>query len=175
MLPHVGPDDLHTISQPLDFLGVNYYRRHVVRADPVSGAPAVVQPEGEYTGMGWEVYPDGLYELLVRLRDEYDTPPLFITENGAAYADHRSNGLVDDPHRASYIERHLGAVARALEAGVPIAGYFVWSLLDNFEWTQGYSQRFGLVYVDFETLERVPKASYAWYRDFIAAQRADPA
>ena len=103
--------------------------------------------------------------------DEYDVPPLYITENGAAFADRRSNGHVDDPRRSAYIERHLDAVARAIDDGVPVAGYFVWSLLDNFEWHQGYSQRFGLVYVDFETLERVPKASYAWYRDFIAAQR----
>ena len=121
--------------------------------------------------MGWEVYPDALYELLVRLRDEYDVPPLYVTENGAAFADERRNGHVDDPRRIAYLERHLEAVSRALEAGVPLAGYFVWSLLDNFEWSQGYSQRFGIVYVDFETLERVPKASYAWYRDFIAAQR----
>ena len=121
--------------------------------------------------MGWEVYPDALYELLLRLRDEYDVPPLYITENGAAFADDRSNGHVDDPRRSAYIESHLDAVARAIDDGVPVAGYFVWSLLDNFEWHQGYSQRFGLVYVDFETLERVPKASYAWYRDFIAASR----
>ena len=120
--------------------------------------------------MGWEVYPDALYDLLLRLRDDYDVPPLYVTENGAAFDDHR-NGHVDDPRRTSYIERHLDAVARALDAGVPLAGYFVWSLLDNFEWPQGYSQRFGIVYVDFDTLERVPKASYAWYRDFIAAQR----
>jgi beta-glucosidase len=172
LLPAEAGADLATISRPLDFLGVNYYRRHVVQADPASGGPAVIPPEGgEFTANGWEVYPDALYELLLRLRDEYDVPPLYITENGASFADERSNGHVDDPRRSSYIARHLDAVSRALAAGVPVAGYFVWSLLDNFEWTQGYSQRFGLVYVDFETLERVPKASYAWYRDFIAAQR----
>jgi beta-glucosidase len=88
----------------------------------------------------------------------------------AAFPDNRPNGTVDDPQRASYIERHVDAVARALDDGVPLAGYFVWSLLDNFEWSRGYSRRFGIVYVDFETLERVPQASYAWYRDFIAAQ-----
>jgi beta-glucosidase len=171
MLPAMGADDMRTISQPLDFLGINYYRRHVVQADPVTGEPAVVPPDGaEVTGMGWEVYPDALYELLLRLRDEYDVPPLYVTENGAAFADNRSNGSIDDPRRASYIARHLDAIGRAVATGVPVAGYFVWSLLDNFEWAQGYSQRFGIVYVDFDTLERVPKASYAWYRDFIAAQ-----
>jgi beta-glucosidase len=98
-------------------------------------------------------------------------PQLYITENGAAFADNRDDGHVDDPRRISYIERHVDAISRALGDGVPLAGYFVWSLLDNFEWSRGYSQRFGIVYVDFETLERVPKASYHWYRDFIAAQR----
>jgi beta-glucosidase len=172
-LPAAATEDLPAIAQPLDFLGLNYYRRHVVRADPATGEPEVVQPEGsEFTGMGWEVYPDALRELLVRVRDEYDPPPLYVTENGAAFADRRSNGHVDDPRRSAYIASHLDAIGAALNEGVPVAGYFVWSLLDNFEWHQGYSQRFGLVYVDFETLERVPKASYAWYRDFIAAQRS---
>jgi beta-glucosidase len=172
LLPPGAADDMTAISRPIDFLGVNYYRRHVVQADPTSGEASVVQLDGrEYTGMGWEVYPDGLYELLLRLRDEYDVPPLYITENGAAFDDRRSNGHVDDPQRSAYLASHLEAVARAVEEGVPVAGYFVWSLLDNFEWHHGYSQRFGLVYVDFETLERVPKASYEWYREFIAAQR----
>jgi beta-glucosidase len=171
MLPAIEADDMRTISQALDFLGINYYRRHVVQADPATGAPVVVPPDGaEVTGMGWEVYPDALYDLLLRLRDEYNVPPLYVTENGAAFADDRSNGSIDDPRRASYIERHLDAIGRAVATGVPVAGYFVWSLLDNFEWAQGYSQRFGIVYVDFDTLERVPKASYGWYRDFIAAQ-----
>ncbi len=108
---------------------------------------------------------------LLRLRDRHELPALYITENGAAFADNRRNGSVEDPQRASYIERHLGAIARSIEEGVPVRGYFVWSLLDNFEWARGYSKRFGIVYVDYETLERVPKASYAWYRDFIAAQK----
>ena len=125
----------------------------------------------ERTAMGWEVYPDGLFELLVRLQDDYELPPLYVTENGAAYADQRSNGTVEDPSRISYVERHLDAIARAIEHGIPVHGYFLWSLLDNFEWAMGYSRRFGIVYVDYATLERVPKASYRWYRDFIAAQR----
>ena len=169
-LPDGALDDLSVIGAPTDFLGVNYYRRHIVRAN--GSAPVVVEPaRGEFTEMGWEVYPDGLYELLVRLHEEYHPPPLHVTENGAAFPDSRHNGSVEDPARTSYIERHLGAIARALEAGVPVQGYFVWSLLDNFEWALGYSKRFGIVYVDYETLERVPKASYVWYRDFIAAQR----
>ena len=173
LLPPNTADDLALVERPIDFLGINYYRRHLVRAEPGTGEPEVVRPEaGEFTGMGWEVYPDALRELLVRVRDDYDPPPLYVTENGAAFADERSNGHVDDPRRTAYIASHLDAIADALDKGVPVAGYFVWSLLDNFEWHQGYSQRFGLVYVDFETLERVPKTSYAWYRDFIAAQRA---
>jgi beta-glucosidase len=172
LLPPSAGEDLATIAQPLDFLGVNYYRRHVIGASPGGGPPTVVPPDdAELTGMGWEVYPDALHELLVRLRDEYDVPPLYITENGAAFADSRSNGRVDDPRRTAYLAGHLDAIAQAIEDGVPVAGYFVWSLLDNFEWTRGFSQRFGLVYVDFATLERVPKASFAWYRDFIATQR----
>ena len=173
LLPPFAAEDLRTISAPLDFVGINYYQRQVVRANPRDGDPAVVSLEGvERTGMGWEVYPKGLHELLVRLHDTYDVPPIYITENGAAYPDTRLNGSVPDPERASYIERHLEAVARAIGDGVPVAGYFVWSLLDHFEWSRGYSQRFGIVYVDFATLERVPKSSYRAYRDFIAAQRA---
>jgi beta-glucosidase len=122
--------------------------------------------------MGWEVYPDGLYELLVRLRDEYELPPLYVTENGAAYADRRENGTVHDPKRISYVERHLAAIERAIADGIPVRGYFLWSLLDNFEWAFGYSRRFGIVYVDYDTLERVPKASFHWYRDLVAASRS---
>jgi beta-glucosidase len=173
ILPAIADGDLRTIATPLDFLGVNYYTRGLVRADPLDARPVPVDPDGvERTTMGWEVYPDGLFQLLVRLRDEYELPPLYITENGAAFPDDRRNGSVDDPQRISYLARHLDAVARAVEHGVPVNGYFVWSLLDNFEWAYGYSQRFGIVYIDYETLERVPKASYGWYRDFIAAQRA---
>jgi beta-glucosidase len=172
-LPDVRDGDLEAISAPLDFLGVNYYTRNIVRADPESGEPVVVEASGaEHTTKGWEVYPDGLTQMLVRLNEDYELPALYVTENGAAYPDARDNGSVEDPQRVSYLERHLGAIAAAIEAGVPLAGYFVWSLLDNFEWAQGYSQRFGIVYVDFDTLERVPKASYRWYRSFIAAQKS---
>ena len=123
--------------------------------------------------MGWEVYPDGLDSLLVRLAEDYEVPRLYITENGAACADaRRHDGSVHDPERIAYLEGHIEAVGRAIEEGVPVDGYFVWSLLDNFEWGHGYTQRFGLVYIDYPTLERVPKQSYYWYRDLIAAHRA---
>jgi beta-glucosidase len=174
-LPRIADGDLRTISAPLDFLGVNYYSRNIVRAGPDDGKPVLVEMDGERTGMGWEVYPDALHELLVRLDHEYELPRLYITENGAAFTDDRRNGHVEDPQRTSYLERHLEAITRAIEDGVSVGGYFVWSLLDNFEWARGYSQRFGIVYVDFETLERIPKASYGWYRDFIAAQKGPAA
>jgi len=167
--PPIEAGDMEMIAAPLDFLGINYYTRSVVRADPAGGEPITVTPDGtEHTGMGWEVYPDGLLELLVRLNEDYELPPLYVTENGAAFPDSRTNGTVHDAKRISYIERHVDAIRRAVVRGVPVRGYFLWSLLDNFEWAQGYSQRFGIVYVDYETLERIPKASYYWYRDLIA-------
>jgi beta-glucosidase len=169
--PAIADGDLPTIAAPLDFLGVNYYTRSVVRA-AADGSPVEVDAEDvERTEMGWEVYPDGLFELLVRLDDEYVLPPLYVTENGAAFADDRRNGTVEDPRRISYVDRHLSAIARAIDRGIAVRGYFLWSLLDNFEWALGYTRRFGIVYVDYATLERVPKASYRWYRDFISAQR----
>jgi len=172
ILPTVVDGDMQTIAAPLDFLGVNYYTRSIIRAGSNGTAPTAVPADGaEHTEMDWEVYPDGLSDLLLRLRDDYELPPLYITENGAAFPDARQNGSVPDTQRVSYLDRHLGALAHAIEQGVAVRGYFVWSLLDNFEWAFGYTRRFGIVYVDFQTLERVPKASYDWYRDFIAAQR----
>ena len=172
ILPRIEDGDLETIAAPLDFLGVNYYTRNVVRAAADAAAPATVETHGaEHTDMGWEVYPDGLTDLLARLHREYELPDLYITENGAAFEDDRRNGSVSDPQRISYLDRHLAALGDAVAQGVPVRGYFLWSLLDNFEWALGYTKRFGIVYVDFDTLERVPKASYAWYRDYIAATR----
>jgi beta-glucosidase len=173
LAPPVVDGDLEAISAPLDFLGVNYYSRQVLAENPDGDRPLQVRnPDSAYTDMQWEIYPNGLYDLLVRVRDDYDPPPIYITENGAAFTDHPTHDRrVDDPERREYIEAHLAAIGRAIGAGVPVAGYFVWSLLDNFEWAHGYSKRFGIVYVDYPTLERIPKASYAWYRDFIAAQR----
>jgi beta-glucosidase len=123
--------------------------------------------------MDWEVYPDGLHDLLVRVSDDYAPRALYITENGAAFPDVRGHdGTVRDPERRDYLEGHIDAVGRAVEAGAPVRGYFVWTLMDNFEWAWGYWKRFGLVFVDYPTLERVPKESYYWYRDFIAQQQS---
>jgi beta-glucosidase len=170
-LPPIEDGDLAAIAAPLDFLGVNYYTRNVVAA----GAGAkwqVVETDRPRTAMGWEVYPEGLSQLLVRLRDEYEIPPLFVTENGAAYDDRVVRGVVDDPERIAYLAAHVDALGRAIEAGVPVRGYFLWSLLDNFEWAWGYSRRFGIVHVDFDTLERTPKASFRWYQQLIARHAA---
>ena len=173
-LPPVEDGDLETIAAPLDFLGANYYTRLVARSSPQGAFPLFFgDPEAPHTDMGWEVYPQGLFDVLVRVRDEYAPGTIYITENGAAFGDVRGHdGEVHDPERQAYVADHLDAVGRAIEAGVPVAGYFVWSLLDNFEWSFGYSKRFGIVYVDYPTLERVPKDSYRWFRDFIAAHRS---
>jgi beta-glucosidase len=171
--PLVLDGDLAIISAPLDFLGVNNYSRSIVRAGEDGEPIELPAPAGPTTSMGWEVYPDAIYEVLTRLHSEYDTPPIYVTENGAAFADVRAaDGSVDDPDRIVYLTGYVDAVARAMAEGVPVLGYFVWSLLDNFEWSYGYSQRFGLIYVDFETLERVPKSSFEWYRGLAASGRA---
>jgi beta-glucosidase len=172
-LGFVQPGDVEAISAPLDFLGVNYYTRGVARSSVVPEAenvPQTVFPNPERTEMGWEVYPEGLYELLGRLHFDYRFPSLYVTENGAAYADQiGSDGRVDDPARVAYLKNHFTEAAKAIAAGVPLRGYFVWSLMDNFEWAHGYSKRFGLVYVDYRTQRRVWKTSAHWYRRVIAA------
>jgi beta-glucosidase len=166
--PAVEDGDLALISGPIDFLGVNYYRREVVARNESGGTRIVHQPESVYTDMGWEVSPEGLFDLLVRLKDEYAPRAIYVTENGAAFGDVRGHdGCVRDPERLAYLQEHVGVLGRARAAEVPVAGYFVWSLLDNFEWAHGYSKRFGLVYVDYPTLERIPKSSFYWYRDLI--------
>jgi beta-glucosidase len=172
-VPEGVEEDLPTIAAPLDFVGVNNYTRSVVRADPDGGRPIFVRnPGSQYTDMDWEVAPDGLHDLLVRLSADYDPKAIYVTENGAAYPDVRGHdGRIQDGERQDYLDAYIGAVGRALEAGVPMKGYFVWSLLDNFEWAWGYWKRFGLVYVDYPTLERVPKESFYWYRELIAEQR----
>ncbi|SMB84760.1 GH1 family beta-glucosidase [Deinococcus hopiensis] len=163
VLPNVLPGDLELASQPIDFLGVNYYSRAFVSA----GGKTL--PEGtEYTDMGWEVYPEGLRDLLVRLHRDYQLPDLYITENGAAYPDVVSeDGQVHDGERTQYLQRHFQSALDAVQAGVPLKGYFVWSLLDNFEWAFGYSKRFGIVHVDYATQKRTVKDSALWLRDFL--------
>ncbi len=166
-VPRVVPGDMETISRAIDFLGVNYYTRSVVRAEP--GAPlgfVGVRPEGEYTAMDWEVFPDGLRALLVRLHKDYAPKALYITENGCAYEDTLSeDGRVYDPQRIAYLRAHFASAHRAIQEGVPLKGYFVWSLMDNFEWSFGYSRRFGIVYVDYATLRRIPKESALFYAE----------
>jgi len=160
--------DLEAIATPTDFLGLNYYSRAVLKHSPE--APYYfdgVRSGQEFTQMDWEVYPDGLRELLVRLAREYRPKALYITENGAAYPDQLIRGQVQDPQRTHYLERHFTAAWQALQAGAPLQGYFVWSLLDNFEWAEGYEKRFGLVYVDFDTQERYIKQSGHWFRAFL--------
>ena len=173
--PLVRDGDLEAMAAPLDFLGVNYYFRHVVGAG-VDGPRFIRDPEAQHTDMGWEVYPDGLHALLTRLAEDYSPPAIYVTENGAAFGDVRvHDGRVHDPERTAYLESHISAVGRAVAAGVPIKGYFVWSMLDNFEWAHGYGKRFGIVYIDYPTLERVPKDSFYWYRDFIGSRPRQPA
>lgn len=157
----------------LDFLGVNYYDRTLVRASPTArlGAVGVPDEEAERTAMGWEVHPPALTRLLVRLHREYAPRSLLVTENGAAFDDVVRDDAVDDPRRRSYLEGHLAAAADAMDQGVPLDGYFVWSLLDNFEWSHGTSKRFGIVHVDLATQRRRVKTSGSWYRDLIAAHR----
>jgi len=170
-MPFVQANDMDLISVPVDFLGVNYYTRNIARSDKISEAendPHTTFRGDEITEMDWEVYPEGLYKILGRLHFDYDFPSIYITENGAAFNDQVStDGEVDDPARLSYIKRHLEQVHRAIEAGVPVKGYFAWSLMDNFEWGFGYSKRFGLVYVDFETQRRIVKSSGKWYQQVI--------
>ena len=172
-VPPMPDGDLAVIATPLDFVGANNYSRRFVRADPEGGAPLDVRAiGGELTAMGWEVFPTGLAEVLLRLHREYGVKSLYVTENGAAFGDVRTHdGAIHDVDRIAYLHDYLAAVRDVVAAGVPVRGYFVWSLLDNFEWAEGYSKRFGLVFVDYPTLERVPKDSFHWYRDLIRRDR----
>ena len=187
----VQDGDLAEISRPIDSLGVNYYSPTVVAADDPD-SPAVRQDghagdispwpadrgvrflpaEGGRTAMGWPVDADGLYELLTRLRDDLPGMPLLVTENGAAYEDRvDENGEVHDPERIAYLHGHLSAVSRAIAEGAPVRGYFLWSLLDNFEWSYGYDKRFGIVRVDLDTQLRTPKSSARWYAEVVRTGR----
>ena len=163
----VFENDFTTIRQPLDFLGVNYYFRAYVSAE----TPPKL-PEGQlgFTDMGWEIYPQGLTELLLALHREYRLPPVYITENGMAAADKLVDGKVGDQARIDYVRLHLDALAAAMAQGVDVRGYFYWSLMDNFEWNSGYAKRFGLLYVDYASQRRTLKDSALWYRSFVAAQ-----
>ncbi|KAA8818783.1 beta-glucosidase [Bifidobacterium rousetti] len=193
----VKDGDLEQIHQPIDVLGVNYYstsllamsdRPQFPQSTAASTAPGAsdvdwLPTEGPHTAMGWNIDPDGLYDLLVRVHNDYPEMPLMVTENGMACDDRLVSEVdpstdetvkaVHDPDRIDYLRRHFEAAGRAMDAGVDLRGYFVWSLLDNFEWAFGYTKRFGIVYMDYETLERAPKDSFKWYRKLIA-DRAIP-
>ena len=188
LMPGPVADDLRTIAAPLDFYGVNYYNptrvaapgselAAVAQAPSVDGVPFVlVELDGDHprTDFGWPVVPEGLRDVLVGLKQEYGDalPPVHVTENGCAYDDPRdADGAIHDSRRIDYLASHLRAVGAAVEAGVDVRGYFTWSLIDNFEWAEGYTKRFGLVHVDYATQRRTPRDSYGWYRDVIAAHR----
>jgi beta-glucosidase len=165
------------IRQPIDFLGINYYRRGVTKDDPAAPpvrATNVRQPHHVYTETDWEVYPSALTRVLLWVRERYGDLPLYVTENGAAFYDPPSpvDGRVDDPLRVWYFRAHLRAALEAIRQGVNLRGYFAWSLLDNFEWSLGYAKRFGLVHVDYQTLERTPKTSARFYADVIRTHGA---
>jgi beta-glucosidase len=181
--PPTHADDFSIISAPIDFLGVNYYSRMLVRAwedgkaAEGNGATESFEaiesiPGSSYTAMGWEIFPDGLANILTRIHREYAPKALMITESGAAFNDYLDgDGGIHDQQRIDYLRRHVQSVAQVIREGVPVKGYFVWSLLDNFEWAEGYRKRFGLIYVDYPTQRRIIKDSGRWYASFVASQR----
>lgn len=166
--PIVHADDFKHIQQPIDFLGVNYYFRAFCSAEDPPRQPPL---EHGRTDMGWEIYPQGLTELLLKLNEEYPLPPIYITENGMANPDEVTHGVIPDMARIDYVRNHLAALFQAMAKGVNVQGYFLWSLLDNFEWNSGYSKRFGIVHVDYATQQRTLKDSAYWYRGFVAEQK----
>lgn len=166
--PQIEAGDMASIATPMDFMGLNYYSREVISAD---GSWSSLSSGQEITDMGWEIYPEGLTDLLLRLHRDYRLPPMYVTENGGAFKDLLIDGRVHDAARIRYIESHIAAVAAAMRAGVRMEGYMVWSLLDNFEWASGYEKRFGIVHVDYASQRRTLKDSAMWFRDFIQACR----
>ncbi|MDW7738676.1 MAG: GH1 family beta-glucosidase [Bacillota bacterium] len=171
-LPETVEKDAAIIAEPIDFLGINNYTRVIVQSsgveDSFMGNP-VNPPDSEYTDMGWEVYPRGLYELMTRIHREYGPLPLYITENGAAFPDEiGKDGTIGDQRRIDFLKKYLQECWNAIEEGVPLKGYFVWTLLDNFEWAYGYSKHFGIIHVDLETQKRTLKNSAMWYKDVIS-------
>lgn len=169
ILPEILEGDMKLISTPADFMGLNVYSRNVVKANPnmFNGMETVPQ-NNAITDIGWEIYPQVIYDLLTMLHKEYNGVELYITENGAAFNDIvNREGKVEDNNRIDYLCRHFEQAYKAIEAGVNLKGYYVWSLMDNFEWAQGYTKRFGLVHIDFKTLKRTPKKSAYWYSNVI--------
>lgn len=177
-LDFIRDGDLATIATPLDALGVNYYNPTRIAAPTGDALPFDDAGVSGYptTAFGWPVVPDGLRELLTGLRSRYGTalPPILITENGCSQEDvPAEDGTIDDAARVDFLDRHISAMREAMAEGVDVRGYFVWSLLDNFEWAEGYDQRFGLVHVDFDTQRRTPKRSYHWFAEFLRGQNTD--
>ncbi|TYC51693.1 beta-glucosidase [Rhodobacterales bacterium] len=173
---NIQDGDMETISQPLDWWGLNYYTPLRVadapdEADYPRTRTITPAPGPELTDIGWEVYPAGLSDLLKQLHERYTLPDCYITENGACYNDEPEGGAVDDQRRIAYLDTHFGALNDAIDAGVPVKGYFLWSLMDNYEWAEGYRMRFGIVHVDYDTQVRTLKNSALWYRDLIEAHR----
>jgi len=165
--PEIFEGDMELISQSIDYLGINFYTRQVYKAHPADIYEPIA-PTGPLTDMGWEIYPQSFTDLLVSLNKTYTLPPIYITENGAAMPDTYNNGEVNDLDRLSYYNTHLNAVHNAIEQGVVIHGYFAWSLMDNFEWAEGYLKRFGIVYVDYKTQQRTIKNSGLAYKELIS-------
>ena len=175
--PAFPSEDFTLIGQPIDFLGINYYTRGVVRHEPTALPVRIAyvrQPEHAYTETGWEVHPPSLTRALLWVTERYGRIPLYVTENGAAFYDapHAIDGRVNDPLRVWYYREHLKACREAIAKGADLRGYFAWSLLDNYEWSLGFSKRFGMVHVNYETQERTPKASALFYRDVIRSNGA---
>jgi len=170
--PEIREGDMEIISHAVDFLGVNFYTRAIYRADAAEHFLQIDPPEPR-TDIGWEIYPKAFTELLVSLNENYSLPPIYITENGAAIADKLVDGVVNDADRVDYYQNHLNAVNNAIELGVQVNGYFAWSLMDNFEWAEGYLKRFGIVYVDYDTQIRTIKASGLAYKELITSRQND--
>ncbi len=164
-MPMIFDGDMDIIRQPLDMMGVNYYTRNITQAAGDDLMQDVRIEDVERTDFDWEIYPKGLSDILIHFNEEYDLPPIYITENGCSYDVSINNDFIDDEERRSYYERHLNAVDDAIKQGVPIKGYFAWSLLDNFEWAEGYDKRFGIVHVDFDTQKRIAKHSALAFKE----------
>jgi beta-glucosidase len=163
-LPEGYENDLSDIQFKPDFIGLNYYFSNRMRhADNWVGAEPIEEPDVAKTAMDWPIRPEGIHWLLKRAHEAYDLPSIYITENGAAFDDVTDGVVVDDPDRVAYLDSHIRQVLKARDEGVPVDGYFVWSLLDNFEWAFGYDKRFGIIRVDYETQERIVKSSGHWY------------
>jgi beta-glucosidase len=172
LMPTIEDDDMNIINVKIDFLGVNNYSRSVIDQDgQYPNHKQVHLSDVERTQIGWEVYPAGLFKLLTDLHQIYQLPPIYITENGAAVDDQVVDGTVEDEQRCRYYQNHLTSVDQAIRKGVVIRGYFAWSLMDNFEWSEGYKMRFGIVYVDYKTQKRIPKQSALWFQEFLNARR----